>query len=113
MKQKLILWLISLLTPSYSRREKEMINRFKSYFHIYFEGIDCDDAIDPHLISTFGITGLRFEFKDGFLHIWVILERPGLLIGKGGKTIDGLNKWLESSKMIVHIKESKLWNYIR
>ena len=128
MKKKLILWLIALLTPLYTKREKERINRFKSYFRIYFEGTyEENDTINFIPVSRFGITDLEFKFSEILpknalglrtkkvlmLDVTIVLERPGLLIGKGGKTIDNFNNWLSKYYMKVHIKESKLWNRLK
>lgn len=114
MKKKFLTWLYNYLQPKYSDKQKSKINRFKSYFRTYFEGCyDNCEANDPISISRFGITDFLFEFKNEKLIVTIVLERPGILIGKAGRTIDGLNKYLSSDNIEVHIKESKLWSYLR
>jgi len=110
MKQRIIIWLLSLLVPSYTKEQKAMINKFKSIFRLYFED---EFSHDPHSILSFGITSLQYEFEGEILHVTVVLEKPGLLIGVGGKTISNLNSWLKRINTEVHIEESKLWNYLK
>jgi len=110
MKKKLLRWLYNYLQPKYSKEQKLKINRFKHHFRNYFEG--CYDdyiGIDTILIKMFEITDFIFEFENKTLVATVVLCRPGLLIGKGGKTIDGLNTYMLKDNMVVRIKESKLW----
>lgn len=58
------------------------------------------------------ITNIQVEIKEKLIIITVTLERPGLLIGKGGKDIDAIskriNEWLDKSVKI-EIKESNIW----
>lgn len=116
MKTKLIQWLYNYLQPKYTSKQKAHINRFKSVFRCYFEGGYGYDAVvssESCRIHTFEITDLQFQFKDDFLTITIVLGRPGILIGKGGKTIDGLNEWLKSDNMKITVKESKLWRFVK
>ena len=114
-KKRIIQWLYNQLNPKveYTKEQKEHINRFKSYFRIYFEGgYDYHDPIVDIPISRFDITDLQFNFKKELLIITIVLGRPGILIGKGGNVIDGLNAWLLPHNMKVEIKESKLWSFL-
>lgn len=93
---------------------KHTINRIKSLFRAFFEGWDGDgsDAQVPLLISQLQITNLEFDIKPEKIILTVTLCRPGLLIGKAGRTIDALTKWLSERNQEVEIKivESKLWH---
>lgn len=97
---------------AYRRREK---SRLKYSFRSYFEGSGYEDwsidPIEPILIKKFGITDIQFKFKKNLVEMTITLERPGILIGKGGRTIDGVSKFLSSPEQRVKILiiESKLW----
>lgn len=96
---------------------KDSINRIKSLFRAFFEGWDGNgiDAQTPLVVSQLEITNLEFDFKPKKLILTVTLGRPGLLIGKGGRTIDALAEWLsdENQKVEIRIKESTLWHLIK
>lgn len=113
MKRKLIIWLLSLLQPAYTRAQVKQINQFKSLFRTYFEGGYDFDAAYPMSITSLGITDLIFVFNGRLLLVTVVLERPGLLIGKAGIVIDDLNKYLATMNIVVGIKESKLWRFLK
>ena len=113
MKQKLILWLLSLLIPRYTEEQKRRINMFKSMFKVHFEGFEDVVPDEPLPVYKLGVTNLEYQFVDNILHVDVTVEKPGLLIGKGGKTIDGLNTYLSGRDMRVHIKESNIWKYLK
>ena len=64
--------------------------------------------------TKYSIFNTGIEVGDVYINITITLDRPGLLIGKAGSTYDLLLKYLEdtlSSKIHIHIIESKLWNY--
>jgi len=105
-----------LNTSIYTAQQINRINLFKSYFLNYFEGIPREniDAICPMNVGSFGITNLDFDFKESLMVVTITLERPGILIGKAGTTIDGLIEYLnkgEKEKTEIKIIESNLWNY--
>lgn len=106
-------WLYNKTRKEYTAKEKAEINKFKSLFRFYFEGCYGEEPINYLPLGNFQITDLLFEFKKDFLFITVVLERPGILIGKAGTTIDGLNKYLLRANMEVKIKESKLWSFVK
>lgn len=59
-----------------------------------------------------GITNVDFKKEKDILNITVTLERPGLLIGKTGRNIDGLRKALKKclkQKVEVLLIEDKSW----
>lgn len=113
MKKKILTWLYNYLQPKYSKEQKACINRFKHHFRSYFEGCYGVEPVVALLIKNLEITDLIFEFENKTLVATVVLCRPGLLIGKGGITIDGLNAYLLPDNMEVRIKESKLWHQIK
>jgi ribosomal protein S3 len=63
--------------------------------------------------SSLEITNITVkETKKDRLIINITLQRPGLLIGKEGKTINALEKYLEmlyETRITILIHESKLW----
>lgn len=54
-----------------------------------------------------------FENSKGLI-IQIETHRPGLLIGKGGEFIDGIEKWikiqLDRTDIKIDLRESKLWS---
>jgi|SRR5690554_6014328 len=110
---------IGYVKNEYTQEQIKLINRLKVQFKIYFEGWEYEDAIggDYIHISKFEITDFDFKFKNNEL-IWkIILNRPGFLIGKGGRTIDGLKEYLNSSNenwnIKIDLEESKLWGSLK
>ena len=106
---------IGYIKNEYTQEQIKLINRLKVQFKIYFEGWEYEDPIGGNYIhiSKFEITDFDFKFKNNEL-IWkIILNRPGILIGKGGRTIDGLKEYLNSSNenwnIKIDLEESKLW----
>jgi ribosomal protein S3 len=58
------------------------------------------------------ITDVVVKNKWYCVKVTITLGRPGLLIGKAGKTIDALVLYLEKileKNVVISIKESKLW----
>lgn len=88
----------------YSKEQIAWIKNWKRHFQYYFEGASTMDwdyieppAINPILISNFGISFFHFDFSESVPtvpKVYILLSRPGILIGKGGDTIDGLKKYL-------------------
>ena len=73
---------IGYIKKEYTQEQIKLINRLKVQFKIYFEDWDYIH------ISKFEITDFDFKFKNNEV-IWkIILNRPGILIGKEGRTID-------------------------
>lgn len=85
----------------------------------YFDGhntYEVDDLpVEKNLsTATLGITNLRYRQFKNHLLIEITLQRPGLLIGKGGRTIDKFTEYLTDvldTKITLSIVESRLWGY--
>lgn len=101
-----------------SKKQKEKRRRklweVKYLFRSFFEGYDeTDEPIIPIRIDTFQITYFTVDFKEKENVVNITLGRPGILIGKGGKTIDTLREFLTKrlkKPTRIHITESKLWS---
>lgn len=92
---------------------KKQQYHLKMHFRSFFEGYgDYIEPVTPICITVFGITNFRFrEFKDKIV-FEITLERPGILIGKGGRVIDSIKESLSSRftcPVEIEIIESKLW----
>ena len=92
------------------KRKKQLYTptpqKVRRYINMHFE----NEAIQRSLME---ITDIKVKKKKFFLEITITLVRPGLLIGKGGRTIDGLKKYLEKLLDVfveIKVKESKLWH---
>jgi hypothetical protein len=60
------------------------------------------------------ITNITARIEKGILNIRIELERPGLLIGKGGEDFNKLHNYLEEELgclVNITIVESKLWQF--
>jgi len=93
----------------YNQMIKPKIKNFPLYRLGIHNIIAKRETKTKHDIFNTGI-----EVGDVYINITITLDRPGLLIGKAGSTYDLLLKYLEdtlSSKIHIHIIESKLWNY--
>lgn len=82
------------------QEDNEKGKKVKSLFCTYFDG--CY-GIDPaeNVPNTFEMGICKLEYKEDVLAVH--LRRPGLLIGKGGRTIDGLAKYLECKVEVVEV----------
>lgn len=90
---------------------------FKTEFRNFFEPVydveQCGEEYIP--IVKFDITDFTgFVLPDGSVKLEITLGRPGLLIGKAGRTIDALRAYLNKPegrvKIEVELKESMLWH---
>lgn len=101
------------MTLTDPEKQKEQIRKLKSLFRTFFEGCYEVEPLyeDGFPVSQMEITDLSFAFKDGLTEMTVTLCRPGLLIGKAGRTINELEKVLSEpdQKVKILIVESKLW----
>ncbi|MFW6243354.1 MAG: KH domain-containing protein [bacterium] len=123
-KNNLIAWLLKNLEGEtfYTEEQIKAINKFKSCFRIFFEGCNYDyieQIYDNYVpIRNFEITNFKFYFEENKMFVTITLERPGLLIGKGGHTIDSLKNYINDvfkdkfKKVELNIQESKLWSNI-
>jgi len=89
--------------------------KIKTLFKLYFEGCDNSgyDAHEYIPIIKFGVTDLKFTKFPDKIEMMITLERPGLLIGKAGRTIDGVAAYLTrllDIKVDIRIRESNIWN---
>ena len=100
-KVKLPTWLYTIfgVMPHFSP-ECENSKRLKSLFVTYFDGCYGIDA-EPNTVNTFEMGICKLEYNDN--ELIVHLRRPGLLIGKGGWTIDALAKQLDCKIGIVEV----------
>lgn len=66
-------------------------------------------------LNSMQITDFKFEFIDDKFNVTVILQRPGLLIGKGGRIIDALRKYLNDLCNVdqLTIEESNIWKRVK
>jgi len=102
-------------TPEVKRRAT---NRIKALFQVYWNGTWGADAHSKYPLSTLEITNLQFGFpKDNQVSVMVTLGRPGILIGKGGRTLKALEDYLSNMHeeenhpyaVKILITESKIW----
>lgn len=87
-------------------QESENSRRTKSLFITYFDGCYGYDP-EPNTSGTFAMGVCKLEYKDDQNELTVHLRRPGLLIGKGGRTIDALAKQLDCKIVIVEVNLQK------
>ena len=75
--------------------------KIKSLFLTYFDG--CY-GVEPETTSnTYSMGVCKLEYVETDNKLIVHLRRPGLLIGKGGRTIDALEKHLDCNIDIVEV----------
>jgi ribosomal protein S3 len=77
----------------------------KQYLQFHFEDKGFNkDSFNIHLIET------KTKEKTVFVKIW--LGRPGVFIGKGGETFDGIKKCLSdrlNKPVEIELKEFDVW----
>lgn len=83
------------------------INRqpYLKFIRLYFDVNDMS-----HALTT--ITDVEVKKTDKKTIITIETHRPGIIIGKMGRTIDGLSKYLKvhiNEDIQINLKESKLW----
>ena len=84
--------------------KREKSDSIKSLFETYFDG--CYD-VEPQELgapSTFSMGVCKLDYNKKENTLTVHLRRPGLLIGKAGRTINNLKKWLECEVSIIEVK---------
>jgi len=106
-KVRLSKWLYTIfgVVPRFSQ-ESENSRRAKSLFLTYFDGCYGVDP-EPNTSGTSAMGVCKLEYKDEQNELIVHLRRPGLLIGKGGRTIDALAKQLDCKIGIVEVNLQK------
>lgn len=99
---------------------KDIINPWKrnvdvsKVIYLFFTDIDEFDSINHYRLHSLQINNILARKEKGILHIQIELERPGLLIGKGGSTINNLQNQIEKELnclVEINIVESTLWNF--
>lgn len=108
--------IISLFTYKGKRLSLRAEHIYSNKIRLFFEGrgsefeANFQEPIVNMPLINLGITAFEVrEFKNKRKFI-ITLKRPGLLIGKGGETIDKLKEYLSNGKTAkIHIIESKLW----
>lgn len=80
--------------------ENKKAKSVKNSFLIFFDGIPnyVDSIVN---CSTFSMGVCKLEYENETLTVH--LRRPGLLIGKGGNTINQLSEYLECKVRIVEV----------
>ncbi len=95
----------------------ELQLKLKKMFRHFFEGFDGTekDSISKYPISIqkFQITKFEiYEFPDGHIEMKIYLCKAGLLIGKNGRTINDLSKYMSKvldRNIMITAEDSKLW----
>jgi len=82
--------------------ESEESKSIKSLFVTYFDGCYGTEPV-PDTLTTYRMGVCKLEYKDTENELVVHLRRPGLLIGKGGRTRNALIKYLESGIAIIEV----------
>ncbi len=94
-------------------RLKSEYRSIKNAFRLFFEGWNGYNPVIDIPISRFGVTNLEFSEVDGRTEMMITLERPGILIGKAGSTLDAIQEYLSNHHerpVKILITESKLWS---
>ena len=76
----------------------------KSLFEIYFDGCYQIEPT-PNTPNTYQMGVCKLEYNQENKLLTVHLRRPGLLIGKGGRTINACKKYLDCDIAIVEVKK--------
>lgn len=79
---------------------------YKSLFLIYFDGCYGVDS-ELNVPSTYSMGVCKLEYVKAENKLIVHLRRPGLLIGKGGRTIEALQKYLDCKLEIIEVNLDK------
>lgn len=80
---------------------------FRSHIYNFF----YEEYYD-RIITSF--TEVKVFRNKGKYIVQITTHFPGILIGKGGSTIDDLNKWLNNGEFLlpveIDLRESKMWH---
>lgn len=93
---------------------KRNIDVSKTIYSFYTELDEFEYSINTSKLLVLHITNILARKENGILVIKIELERPGILIGKGGRDFNALHSYLEQElNCLVDIKivESTLWNF--
>lgn len=100
----------------FKKKTNQDIKHVKTMFKAFLEGDEylCENPILGYeYFWQLNITNIIIKENNTGYDINVTLQRPGFLIGKGGRVIDELEKRLYEyfNKTIdIHIEESTIWN---
>jgi hypothetical protein len=81
---------------------KDKAKYYKSLFITHFDGCYGFDA-EPNTPSTYAMGVCKLDYIEKENRLMVHLRRPGLLIGKGGETINTLSERLGINIGIVEV----------
>jgi ribosomal protein S3 len=88
-----------------AKLNRKVANIIKEYF-------ECDLGDRSVSVSVLGLTRVSVKEKRTIVHITIELYRPGLFIGKAGKTFDEIQNKISNhfdKKVKIHIIESNLF----
>jgi ribosomal protein S3 len=109
---------------------KNLYNKVYNFLNPWKRNVKVSEAIfdhytyidqDQYYISKekffeLHIINVTSRIEKGILNVRIELERPGALIGKGGKDIDLLQNYIEEELdclVNIIIIESKLWKFYK
>lgn len=98
-------WVLSIVKPDHSSKNDNS-KKIKSLFLSYFDGCYGIDP-KPKTSNTFTMGVCKLEYNNKSNKLTVHLRRPGLLIGKGGETIDSLSGYLGCDIYVVEVNLHK------
>jgi ribosomal protein S3 len=81
---------------------KDKSKYYKSLFLTCFDG-GYEIEPEPNTPSTFEMGVCKLEYEEDSNTLNVHLRRPGLLIGKGGRTINTLDEHLDCHIRIIEV----------
>ena len=92
-------WILSIITP-WLLYDENKAKKIKRSFLIYFDGCYGIDPVE-NTLDTFTMGVCKLQHINNTLTVY--LRRPGLLIGKGGSTINALEKYLDCKIKIIEV----------
>ena len=97
-------WILSIVKFRFCKitNETHKSKRIKSLFETYFDGCYGVDA-QENVSNTYAMGICKLEYNDNKNILTVHLRRPGLLIGKQGRIIEEVEKYLECKIKIIEI----------
>lgn len=97
-------------------KQREYCRAIKFYFEgFYMRDFAELEPVDPTSIESLMITSITLEEQKDSDKLTITTCRPGILIGKSGKRIDGLKNYLQETvakEKTLHIVlvEDTMWN---
>ena len=111
---KFIIKLVDLILNILNHKKlAKLTNKYKiqfQYFHTE-EGYDEEDDFSYYskikpIFYKYQIHVFEYKYINNKPCLYIELDSPGILIGKGGRNIDEIKKYLDID---IRIEESKLW----